>query len=198
MCSCLWLFDLVHFIFVDKCLIFTLLILLQFHGVHSSFYWLPSEKMQLEDAGLWKDSSVAQPLPWGPGILPSFSWKFPHLETGKVYRQTRSIGSFFDAKNRSAEEWCKRKVVLSGLLLRQIFDLEFHKAACIAMKLKHYKSATKDFIVNMKRRLGKSCPRWKEKALDFRQWWTNGPAIETCKFEQWMKVWRAALCIYSS
>jgi hypothetical protein len=37
------------------------------------------------------------------------------------------------------------------LLLRQIFDHEFHKAACIAMKLKHYKSATKDFIVNMKR-----------------------------------------------
>jgi hypothetical protein len=74
-----------------------------------------------------------------------------NLETGKVYKQTRSIGSFFDAKNRSAEKWCTRKVVLSGLLLRQIFDHQFHEAACIAMKLKHYKSATKDFIVNMKR-----------------------------------------------
>ncbi len=42
-------------------------------------------------------------------------------------------------------------VKLSCLGCCQIFDHEFHKAACIAMKLKHYKSATKDFIVNMKR-----------------------------------------------
>ncbi len=38
---------------------------------------LSSEKMQLEDVYGWKDSSGAQPLPRGPGILPSFRWKFP-------------------------------------------------------------------------------------------------------------------------
>ncbi len=80
-----------------------------------------------------------------------------NLETGKVYKQTRSIDSFFAAKNRSAEEWFTRQVVLNGLSLRQISDNEFQEAACIAMRLKHYKSASKvgevvkNFIVNMKR-----------------------------------------------
>jgi hypothetical protein len=41
-----------------------------------------------------------------------------NLETGKVYKQTRSIYSFFAAKNRSAEEWFTRQVVLNGLSLR--------------------------------------------------------------------------------
>jgi hypothetical protein len=48
-----------------------------------------------------------------------------NLETGKVYKQTRSIDSFFAAKNRSAEEWFARQVVLNGLSLRQISDNEF-------------------------------------------------------------------------
>ncbi len=45
---------------------------------------LSSDKMQLEDVCVWKDSSGAQPLPWGPGILPSFRWKFPHHATNSV------------------------------------------------------------------------------------------------------------------
>jgi hypothetical protein len=79
-----------------------------------------------------------------------------NLETGKVYKQTRSIDSFFAAKNRSAEEWFTRQVVLNGLSIHQISDNEFQEAACIAMRLKHYKSASKvgevvkDFIAHMK------------------------------------------------
>jgi hypothetical protein len=81
-----------------------------------------------------------------------------NVDTGRVYKQgqTRSIDSFFAAKNRSSEEWFTRQVVLNGLSLRQISDNEFQEAACIAMRLKHYKSASKvgevvkNFIVNMK------------------------------------------------
>jgi hypothetical protein len=62
-------------------------------------------------------------------------------DAGKILKQG-SLNSFF-GKNRSAEEWCTRQVVLSGLSLRQISDNEFQEVACIALKLKHFKSAAK-------------------------------------------------------
>jgi hypothetical protein len=52
-----------------------------------------------------------------------------------------SVTSFCATKNRSAEEWCTRQVVMDGLSLRQLAQSEFQRAACTAMRLKHFKSA---------------------------------------------------------
>jgi hypothetical protein len=79
-------------------------------------------------------------------------------EPSKVFKQS-SLNALF-GKNRSAEEWCTRQVVLSGLSLHQISDNEFQEVACSALKLKHFKSASKvgrvvmAFIEDMKNVLG--------------------------------------------
>lgn len=96
-----------------------------------------------------------------------------NVDTGRVYKQTRSIDSFFAAKNRSSEEWFTRQVVLNGLSLRQISDNEFQEAACIAMRLKHYKSASKvgevvkNFIVNMKRETREELAKMEREGIRF-------------------------------
>jgi hypothetical protein len=67
-----------------------------------------------------------------------------------------SVASFCASKNKSGEEWLTRQVVLDGLTLRQLAQSEFQEAACIAMRMKHYKShvtvgkVVKDYIKNMK------------------------------------------------
>lgn len=43
---------------------------------------------------------------------------------------------------RSIEEWTTRQVVEDGLSFRQISGSEFQAAACVALKLKHFKSHT--------------------------------------------------------
>ena len=98
-----------------------------------------------------------------------------NVDTGRVYKQgqTRSIDSFFAAKNRSSEEWFTHQVVLNGLSLRQISDNEFQEAACIAMRLKHYKSASKvgevvkNFIVNMKRETREELAKMEREGIRF-------------------------------
>jgi hypothetical protein len=61
--------------------------------------------------------------------------------TVKLVKQP-SVNSYCATKNRSAKEWFTRQVVMDGLSLRQLAQSEFQRAACTAMRLKHFKSAT--------------------------------------------------------
>lgn len=54
-----------------------------------------------------------------------------------------SIASVYAAKRRSVDEWLTRQVALDGLTLRQLASSEFQEAACLAMRLKHFRSPTK-------------------------------------------------------
>jgi hypothetical protein len=89
----------------------------------------------------------------------------------KIFKQT-SLNSLF-GKSRSAEEWCTRQVVLSGLSLRQISDNEFQEIACSALKLKHFKSAAtvgkvvKEFILAMKEDTKKELASLERKGMRF-------------------------------
>jgi hypothetical protein len=60
-------------------------------------------------------------------------------DSGKK-RPLFTVASFFASKNRSIEEWQTRQIVLDGLSIRQLAQSEFQEAACLSMRLKHYKS----------------------------------------------------------
>lgn len=76
--------------------------------------------------------------------------------SGSKLEKQPSVASFCATKNRSAEEWITRQVVIDGLSLRQLAQSEFQVAACMAMRIKHFKAHSTvgkivmDFIQKMK------------------------------------------------